>query len=262
MENTSKRKRALGESVAAGLIIIGGIIPLAFLILRLNTDQIGPWGDAIGGISGSLWALAGVVYFYFALTEQRKDLQLQRKALDLQREELALQRQEFVQNRALTIVYKQIERIDLTIKNFSYNEASNQHLGLHGLYSLENSLNKDNWSNTELDQISKDLFFNINHLKGLFGVISQSNRVIERVAREEKIPERKLKNYLFSNVDSAFYQITNKFPEFNKAYSELVNKLPSENKKQPHRERIDKIKEINSIIQNLQVPSPIENSES
>lgn len=47
----------------------------------IKTEKVGQLGDFIGGIVGSIWALAGVILFYVALTLQRKEFQLQRQEL-------------------------------------------------------------------------------------------------------------------------------------------------------------------------------------
>lgn len=66
-----------------------------------HTDKLGQVGDFVGGIIGSLWALAGVILFYVALQNQRRDIKLNREvlttqvgALNKQIEEFELQRNE------------------------------------------------------------------------------------------------------------------------------------------------------------------------
>ncbi len=61
----------------------------------INSEKISQFGDAIGGIVGSIWSLAGVILFYVALTEQRKDIQINREALNTQIEALNKQIEEF-----------------------------------------------------------------------------------------------------------------------------------------------------------------------
>lgn len=64
----------------------------------VNSDKIGHFGDFVGGVVGSLWALAGVILFYIALQDQRKDyatnqanLVIQNNNLRFQAENIALQ---------------------------------------------------------------------------------------------------------------------------------------------------------------------------
>jgi hypothetical protein len=62
---------------------------------KIQADKVGQFGDFVGGLIGSIWALAGVVLFYVALTEQRKDFKTNRKVLNTQIEALKLQLNEF-----------------------------------------------------------------------------------------------------------------------------------------------------------------------
>lgn len=71
-----------------------------------NFDNYSKFGDSIGGLVGSLWSLAGILLFYLALTEQRKDIKInqetlksQIKSLDLQIDEYKLQRLELEETR-------------------------------------------------------------------------------------------------------------------------------------------------------------------
>jgi hypothetical protein len=71
-----------------------------------NFENYSKFGDSIGGLIGTLWSLAGILLFYLALTEQRKDIKInqetlknQIKSLDLQIEEYKLQRIELEETR-------------------------------------------------------------------------------------------------------------------------------------------------------------------
>jgi hypothetical protein len=76
---------------------------------KIQSDKIGQFGDFIGGVVGSLWALAGVIMFYIALREQRADFNTNKIALEKQTQALALQIEEFKQ---------QVEEQKLTRKVF------------------------------------------------------------------------------------------------------------------------------------------------
>ncbi|NVJ47271.1 MAG: hypothetical protein HWE07_09090 [Cytophagia bacterium] len=74
----------------------------------INSTKFGQFGDFIGGIIGSMWALSGVILFYVALTDQRKDmvtntkvLKTQVEALNHQRKEFELQRKELEETREI-----------------------------------------------------------------------------------------------------------------------------------------------------------------
>jgi hypothetical protein len=69
--------------------------------LKIDSEKIAQFGDFIGGVSGSVWALAGVLLFYKALTEQRTDFKNNKKSLDLQAKALLEQIEEVKLNRSL-----------------------------------------------------------------------------------------------------------------------------------------------------------------
>ncbi|HEV7645138.1 MAG TPA: putative phage abortive infection protein [Pyrinomonadaceae bacterium] len=78
---------------AVVLIISGLVISGIYVYLLLNTFNIksepdiakfGAFGDFIGGVIGSLWALAGVFLFFQALKDQRKDTEINIEQLQLQ----------------------------------------------------------------------------------------------------------------------------------------------------------------------------------
>jgi hypothetical protein len=99
------------ETIALILIWIGVFLIIFITILyilpqtRVFSQEIfGQWGENIGGIVGSLWALAGVTLFYEALRFQRTELIMQRHELELQRHEIIEQtEQQRVQNETLLV---------------------------------------------------------------------------------------------------------------------------------------------------------------
>lgn len=98
-----------------GIIFL--IISLIFFIWKdwsfnletqINSSKIGQFGDLVGGLIGSMWALAGVILFYIALKEQRSDFVINREVLNTQAEalkqqiiEFELQRKELVETRKI-----------------------------------------------------------------------------------------------------------------------------------------------------------------
>jgi len=88
----------------------------------INSSKISQFGDYVGGLIGSLWALAGVILFYVALTEQRDDIKTNREVLitqvkaleqqikefELQREEMELTREVFI-DQSKTLKTQQFE---------------------------------------------------------------------------------------------------------------------------------------------------------
>lgn len=118
-------KKKLTEQLSIILLIIGLLLLIFGLLFflwndynftfenKIQSDKVGQFGDFIGGVVGSIWALAGVILFYVALTEQRKDfatnrevLNSQTDALKLQIKEFKLQREELSQTRKIFIIQK------------------------------------------------------------------------------------------------------------------------------------------------------------
>lgn len=73
---------------------------------NIELERLTGLADFISGFVGPIWALVGVILFYVALTEQRKDfatnreaLQSQTKALEQQIVEFELQREELSETR-------------------------------------------------------------------------------------------------------------------------------------------------------------------
>lgn len=61
----------------------------------VDAGMLGTLGDFVGGVIGSIWALVGVILFYLALKEQRKDIATNQEALAKQVEALKIQTNEF-----------------------------------------------------------------------------------------------------------------------------------------------------------------------
>jgi hypothetical protein len=102
------------EKIAFFFIWSGlAVILLAFLsyYMKDNTvigytnesiNLLGSMGEYIGGLVGSLWALAGVILFYETLKFQRTELIMQREELGYQRTEIMEQTNQYIiQNQTL-----------------------------------------------------------------------------------------------------------------------------------------------------------------
>ena len=89
-------------------MVLFGIILVCFAVItflwidfdfnyenKINSEKFGQFGDFLGGVVGSLWALAGVLLFYKALSEQREDIKTNKQALKLQVEALNQQVEQF-----------------------------------------------------------------------------------------------------------------------------------------------------------------------
>ncbi|MDX5346067.1 MAG: hypothetical protein LPJ89_09935 [Hymenobacteraceae bacterium] len=84
------------------LLIITGLLILVWGFNQFNLaeqvsgkrhEHFGEYGEFIGGIVGSLWALAGVFLFFATLTYQKREFQLQRE--ELQKTQKIFQQQNF-----------------------------------------------------------------------------------------------------------------------------------------------------------------------
>lgn len=94
---------------------------------KIQSDKVAQFGDFVGGLVGSIWALAGVVLFYVALKEQRNDFAVNRdvfkaqtKALEQQIKEFELQREELHETRKVFILQNEtlnFQRFESTFFN-------------------------------------------------------------------------------------------------------------------------------------------------
>ena len=125
-------------------IIIGIVVFLykesMFFDSKINAEKVSQFGDFIGGIVGSLWSLAGVILFYVALTEQRKDIEINRNALNAQVSALNQQIKEFeLQRTELSETRKVFEEQSETLKIQRFENTFFQLLSLH--HELVDKLN-------------------------------------------------------------------------------------------------------------------------
>ena len=205
MENNSlhhndQKLSFFSERMGKILSITGLIIILLTIILYLvfgswthswtiSEEIIGQFGDFIGGFIGSIFSLAGVILFYVALRDQRKDIsinqeniRLQTSALEKQVEEFQAQKTELEETRKVyeeqtilireqTNLYRQqnkelreqsqtakVQQFDSSF--FSYLKLLNDYkitlnyLSLNGNYfnDLINEIKAKNCDNTTIDE--------------------------------------------------------------------------------------------------------------
>jgi hypothetical protein len=138
----------------ASLIVLGavGIICSVVLFLwnetffdfssKINSEKTGHFGDLVGGVFGSFWALAGVFLFYKALTEQRIDFRNNKETLDLQVDALNQQITEFKLSRDEQKSTRRVyEEQSKTLKAQQF--ESNFYSLLNVYLSLKNNLNSE-----------------------------------------------------------------------------------------------------------------------
>jgi|WetSurMetagenome_2_1015567.scaffolds.fasta_scaffold04201_9 hypothetical protein len=138
-ETTSKALVVIGISLFALGIVFFLWNDISYDITkRIDSSKVGQFGDYIGGLIGSLWALAGVILFYVALTDQREDIKTNREVLitqvkaleqqivefDLQREEMELTRKVFTEQ-SKTLKTQQFESTFFNSMNLLNNIIEN-----------------------------------------------------------------------------------------------------------------------------------------
>lgn len=129
--------------------------------IRLDTSidasKFGQFGDFIGGIVGSLWALAGVILFYVALTEQREDIRTNREVLKNQVEAFKHQIEEFeLQRQELEQTRKVFQQQSLTQKHQRFENTFFQLLRNHN--DIVNSLDLRNAVDGTITATGRDCF--------------------------------------------------------------------------------------------------------
>ncbi len=132
------------ETLATSLIILGFIIVVVGGIYEYISEKsvheaLGFFGEYVGGISGSIWTLAGVILFYTALNRQNREFLLQRDQLQMQRSELVMQREELKLQRLETELQRkeferqteQLKTQNATLSIQKFENTFFQLLGLH-----------------------------------------------------------------------------------------------------------------------------------
>lgn len=134
MKGIIEKLESIGYERLSWYLILSGLITIMLSLIlfligehetltsgRIKADKFGQFGDIIGGVVGSIWALAGVMLFYAAFKKQIEALDNQKEAtqaaissIEIQSKELQLQRKELEQTRE---VFKEQEKT-LKIQQF------------------------------------------------------------------------------------------------------------------------------------------------
>lgn len=162
--------------LGAGALLIGFVMfcykdSLFQFQEQIKSDKIGQLGDFVGGIAGSIWALAGVILFYLALQSQKEALNDQKLAtqatinavekqndsLKLQIEEIALQREEMgksteAQNQSQIALNNQLKNMQLT----SQIDVLNQFIDLYQHRGKDDHVNL---SKEIIEHLTNQIFF-------------------------------------------------------------------------------------------------------
>lgn len=84
-----------------------------------DVEKTGQVGDFIGGVVGSLWALAGVILLFLTLRINSKQFALQQKEMKLQRSEMQLNRITDLVKNQREMLNSYIDQFELKIPNSS-----------------------------------------------------------------------------------------------------------------------------------------------
>lgn len=179
----TKKEFLFSEKTGINLTFFGAIFIVVAAIIfigfesYINEEKTGQFGDFIGGIIGSLFSLIGVILFYVALMEQRKDininhenLKIQSNALKQQVEEFKAQKEELIETRKVyeeqtnlfreqTDFYKkqyfELKEQTIVTKNQQFDRCFFSYLDVFS--QLKNTLNKNENNNNYFSTIYKKL---------------------------------------------------------------------------------------------------------
>lgn len=180
--------------------LLGIYVPIAWdgnISLKDSADI----GTFVNGIFGTLSAFLGVILFYFSLMLQKKELNEQRK--------------EFQTSRYTTIIYNQLNQINLITNEFYYGSQK----GLYAFYTLNKYLHDTN-SDMVILKLSENL---INFMQAFTTFCKPVISIIESTEQNDK---KELANLFYSNIDA-------KIIESIKAISEIKVKEESDTPKEP-----------------------------
>jgi len=182
------KKHILKNEKTSMVLIFSGILLIVFAIITflwmdfdfninspINSGKFGQFGDFIGGIVGSLWALAGVLLFYIALNEQRKDFKTNKETLKLQIETLNQQVKEFkLQRKELVSSRKVYEQQSKTLKTQQF--ESNFYSLLNVYLSIKDKLNNLDKNQDFFKEFYEEL--SINYLPDI-DIVSHHNNMVD-----------------------------------------------------------------------------------
>ncbi|WP_298507118.1 putative phage abortive infection protein [uncultured Maribacter sp.] len=130
MTKTTSEKYAIKFIIGGFVFIILAFILFTWNDIKINfgfkidSEKFAQFGDFIGGIVGSIWALAGVILFYVALKEQRNDFKTNRKVLNAQTDALNQQIKEFELQREELTETRKVLNLQYETLNFQRFEGT------------------------------------------------------------------------------------------------------------------------------------------
>jgi hypothetical protein len=229
------------EKLSGFLIGFGIFLAFVFLILFLanqyyslsssiDSEKFGQFGDVVGGVIGTFWALAGVILFYTGLVEQRKDikanvdaLEKQNEALIHQKEEMELLRNEYAMARS--VFEQQKDLVKQQLKTSRIQQFESNFYSMMKIYiEIRNDLKARHVFNGFIDEIHKIDLKNVTN-KNKILIICESLAVIFFKYKEDFAPYLRLVYRIFKLIDEA----DDFSPENKYAYSKVMRSQFSEN---------------------------------
>ena len=145
-------KKILTEKFSIIILIFGIFVLFTGIIIfgyndwnfstkhEIELERFTAFSDFIGGFVGPIWALVGVILFYVALTEQRKDFQTNREALKAQTAALEQQIVEFELQRVELSETREVFKIQTeTFKKQQFDSIFFNLVNLH--HMITNAIN-------------------------------------------------------------------------------------------------------------------------
>lgn len=211
--NEQNKKEVFFSENTGKLFALGGIVfiilaAIVFILFgnwtfsnALNEEKIGQFGDFIGGIIGSLFSLAGVILFYVALKEQRKDININQENLKIQNIALNQQVEEFREQKEELIETRKVyEEQTILIR-----EQTN-------LYKQQNKELKEQTNTAKLQQFDGSFFSYLNmfiELKKTIDSKTEGENYFDKIYSELLMIDAKEKTLLetFTLIQSKYLEI-------------------------------------------------------
>lgn len=234
-EKTVAKKRFFSYHFWAIVLIISGLVIGGFYIYLLSNNnilttkseldisKIGAFGDFIGGVIGSLWALAGVFLFFQALKEQRQDIETNIQLLQLQIEGLERSK-ETTERQARILKTQQFETTFFSLLKLFIETTDNLEI-LHA--TTENSVGETIKGKSVFKLIAEKLYNSTDDPSPIF--LAMYTKTIIAYMRIHDEYEETLQPYfgalysILKFIDSADLEISEKYTYSNTLRSRLTN---------------------------------------